>query len=451
MYKDEIGATFTAVGGPATEEIDGLHLVGFEASVTSPQPLTEAYLHSLDAVVPLPRSLTFDQLRPSLLAAGLPVDEAMAAVAALATPDDLATLAELIGEPIPLEYVIEFSGHTFVEPQTGAIVDVSSVVDRVSARPADEAISALVNILERYRDDPAIAATIEALNGFSTQPLPVFEYRYAQVPDSVRGDRQLGVRATRPHGSGRAHDPARAGLDGIDLRRRRSAAAAAQRRRHEGDVDMTTMMTSSPLDSDPVPSPVRGTTIVDVFKETARAHAARTALRWREQEEWRSLSWGDYERSVTSVATAFRDWGLVHGDRVGILATNRPEWHIVDIATMSAGLVSVPVYPSNAASQVCYVLAHSGARVCFVENVDQLTKVLLRRSELPALEHVVVMDDVNGLDDGFITSLDDLRASGTSSRNRRPEASMRSSRRSSRPISQPSCTPAARPARRRAR
>ena len=73
-----------------------------------------------------------------MLAAGLPVDEAMAAVAALATPDDLATLAELIAEPIPLEYVITFSGHTFVEPQTGAIVDVS-VGDRprrARGRPA---------------------------------------------------------------------------------------------------------------------------------------------------------------------------------------------------------------------------------------------------------------------------------------------------------------------------
>ena len=185
MYKDEIGATFSAVGGPATEEIDGLQLVGFEVGVASPQPLTEAYLQSLEAVVPLPRSLTFDQLRPSLLAAGLPVDEAMASVAALATPDDLVTLAELIAEPIPLEYVITFSGHTFVEPQTGAIVDVSSAFDRVSARPAGEAISELVNILDRYRDDPAIAATIDALEDFSTQPLPVFEYRYAQVPDSV--------------------------------------------------------------------------------------------------------------------------------------------------------------------------------------------------------------------------------------------------------------------------
>ena len=177
---------------------------------------------------------------------------------------------------------------------------------------------------------------------------------------------------------------------------------------------MTTMMTSSPARPTAVPSPVRGDNDRRRLQGDGARPCRRPALRWREQEEWRSLSWGDYERSVTSVATALRDWGLVHGDRVGILAANRPEWHIVDIATMSAGLVSVPVYPSNAASQVCYVLAHSGARVCFVENVDQLTKVLLRRSELPALEHVVVMDDVNGLDDGFITSLDDLRASGAS-------------------------------------
>ena len=64
---------------------------------------------------------------------------------------------------------------------------------------------------------------------------------------------------------------------------------------------------------------------------------------------------------------------------VGILATNRPEWHIADIAAFAAGLVTVPVYPTNAASQVGYVLGHSGARVCFVENVDQPAKVLLRR------------------------------------------------------------------------
>ena len=60
------------------------------------------------------------------------------------------------------------------------------------------------------------------------------------------------------------------------------------------------------------------------------------------------------------------------------------------------------------------MLGHSGARVCFVENVDQLAKVLLWRSELPDLERVIVMDEVSGLDDGFITSLSDVGASGGS-------------------------------------
>jgi long-chain acyl-CoA synthetase len=164
-----------------------------------------------------------------------------------------------------------------------------------------------------------------------------------------------------------------------------------------------------------VPAPVRGMTIVDVFKDTARAHVGRTAMRWRSGPEWRSLTWGEYERAVTEVATGWRDLGLEPGDRLAILAANRPEWHIVDIAALSAGLVSVPIYATNAASQVGYVLAHSGARVCVVENLDQLAKVLLRRADLPALEHVVVMDDVSGLDDRLITTLGELRARSSTS------------------------------------
>ena len=235
MYKDEIGATFTAVGGPATEEIDGLHLVGFEASVASPQPLTEAYLHSLDAVVPLPRSLTFDQLRPSLLAAGLPVDEAMAAVAALATPDDLATLAELIGEPIPLEYVIDVQ-----RAHLRRAADRSDRRRVLGGRPGERATRRRSDLGAREHPRALPRRPGDRCHHRGTQWLQHATATGVRVPlrtgPRQRGrDRQLGVRATRPHGSGRAHDPARAGLDRIDLRRRRSAAAAAQWRRREGD------------------------------------------------------------------------------------------------------------------------------------------------------------------------------------------------------------------------
>jgi long-chain acyl-CoA synthetase len=175
---------------------------------------------------------------------------------------------------------------------------------------------------------------------------------------------------------------------------------------------MTTTVERSTFGAEPASAPVQGTTIVDVFRTTARVHAARPALRWQSGGEWCSLSWAQYEQAVVELAAGLQAWGLRPGDRVGILSANRPEWHLADLGSLAAGLVTVPVYASNAASQVEYVLRHSGARACFVENVDQLAKVLLRRGDVPALEFVVVMDVVPGLDDGFIRPFGDLRGAG---------------------------------------
>jgi hypothetical protein len=184
MYKDEIAGPFTARATPETKDVAGIQLLRFEAE-DQYVPVTEAYLRSLDEVVPLPRSLTFDQLRPSLIAAGVPVDETLNELLAVATPDDLTTLAGLIDDPIPLEYVISFGGETYVEPRTGAIVDVTSVTDRISVRPAGRGTEQLVSILERYRAQPSVAATLDALDRLQAEPLPVFEYRYAQDPESA--------------------------------------------------------------------------------------------------------------------------------------------------------------------------------------------------------------------------------------------------------------------------
>ena len=135
--------------------------------------------------MPVPRSLSFEELKPLLLAAGVPVDAALEALVRVASPDDLAALATMTGQPIALEYVDTFSGRTLVEPDTGAIVDVSSVVEQVGARPAPDALPPLLAVLDRYRSEPAVTAVIEALDRLAGQPIPVFEYRYAQTGASV--------------------------------------------------------------------------------------------------------------------------------------------------------------------------------------------------------------------------------------------------------------------------
>jgi hypothetical protein len=133
----------------------------------------------------MPSTLTFDQLKPSLIAAGVPVDATMAALAATAAPDDLVALAAMTQQPIPLEYVDTFDGRTFVEPRTGAIVDVTSVVERIGVRPTGDALPPLLAILEKYREQPDVGAALAALDTLASSPLPLFEYRYVQTPASV--------------------------------------------------------------------------------------------------------------------------------------------------------------------------------------------------------------------------------------------------------------------------
>jgi long-chain acyl-CoA synthetase len=167
---------------------------------------------------------------------------------------------------------------------------------------------------------------------------------------------------------------------------------------------------------------VTGATIVEVFRATAADRLEAVALRYHDGDAWRAMTWAAYERAVAEVALGLRAAGLSPGDRVGILSGNRPEWHIVDLGILAAGLVSTPVYATAASSQVAHVLGDAGCRVCFVEDGQQLSKVLLRRGELPALERVVLLRAVDGVDDGFVQPLGDLRAEGAAAWARRPQA-----------------------------
>ena len=88
--------------------------------------------------------------------------------------------------------------------------------------------------------------------------------------------------------------------------------------------------------------------------------------------------------------------GVRPRDRVAILSDSRPEWVVADLATLTAGAVTVPVYPTLPANQVGYILAHSGARVVAVADEEQAAKVRAARKDAPAVEAVVVFDRAAG-------------------------------------------------------
>jgi hypothetical protein len=186
IYKNEIGTIYEMRADTANPSTDteGLRLRNFVGTATE-VPLDDAYLAGLRALVPLPESLTFEQLEPQLSAAGLDVDALLAAIGPLMAPEDLSALAKVAAKPIPLHYVMSFEGHARVETNTGAEVVVGAT-ESVAARPVLNDLSALQGILSEYANVPGVAAAVDALAKLgAAPPVKLFEYHYEQTPDSV--------------------------------------------------------------------------------------------------------------------------------------------------------------------------------------------------------------------------------------------------------------------------
>jgi len=173
----------------------------------------------------------------------------------------------------------------------------------------------------------------------------------------------------------------------------------------------------------PATSPVPDRTVVHRFWARVESQPERPALRHHEGGEWKPLDWGEYGHRVEETAAGLTTLGIEHGDRVGLLSSNRPEWHISDLAILSVGGVTVPVYPTSSSSQVAYVLHDSGARVCFVDNPEQLSKVLLHLDDLPSLERIIGLMPFPGFDrDATMIDLARLRSDGRAVLNDTPGA-----------------------------
>ncbi|MEI6224030.1 MAG: AMP-binding protein [Deltaproteobacteria bacterium] len=100
------------------------------------------------------------------------------------------------------------------------------------------------------------------------------------------------------------------------------------------------------------------------------------ALRHKALGIWHRVTWSGYAENVRKVAASLVAFGLRHQENVAVLGENRPEWLYTSLGIMAAGGATTGIYPTSSPEQVLYLLEHSGARVIFVENEEQLEKVL---------------------------------------------------------------------------
>lgn len=109
---------------------------------------------------------------------------------------------------------------------------------------------------------------------------------------------------------------------------------------------------------------------------------------------WYDISSREMYARVYHTAKQLQSWGIAKGDRVALLAENRFDWAVTDWACLAIGAVDVPIYPTLTAEQAAFILKNSGAKAIVLSTQKQLGKILSVKSET-ALEHVVVMDDID--------------------------------------------------------
>lgn len=117
-------------------------------------------------------------------------------------------------------------------------------------------------------------------------------------------------------------------------------------------------------------------------------------LRFKRGGDWHSLTFGEVARRVRELALGLHSLGIRSGDRIAIWSENRPEWNLADLAALAIGAVDVPIYATQARSQVEYILADSAARAIFVSPAFAKDALEIK-SRLPGLEFVISLEEIS--------------------------------------------------------
>jgi long-chain acyl-CoA synthetase len=113
------------------------------------------------------------------------------------------------------------------------------------------------------------------------------------------------------------------------------------------------------------------------------------ALSLRVNGRWEPTSSAEFLRRIAGLSNALEQLGVKTGDRVGLFAPNRPEWHVADFAILGLGAADVPIYFNESPERIVYILNHSGAEVVIVAGEMQSRRLLECRSRLMSVKHIV--------------------------------------------------------------
>ena len=130
-------------------------------------------------------------------------------------------------------------------------------------------------------------------------------------------------------------------------------------------------------------------TIAEAFRLTSAERNDDVAIRTKGDEF--TITWGALRERVDALAGGLAQLGLRRGDTLALMIGNRPEFHLCDLAGMMVGAAPFSIYSTYTAEQIAYLLKDAEAKILICEE-EYLERIEEARREVPALEHVIVID-----------------------------------------------------------
>ena len=133
-----------------------------------------------------------------------------------------------------------------------------------------------------------------------------------------------------------------------------------------------------------------------MFFEQADRVGDKPFLWMKQDRRYQPVTWSTAARDVRRLAQGLRALGIGPGERVALVAENRPEWVVADLAVMSAGAITVPAYVTNTVEDHRHVFAASGARAVIVSKSSLSGRVLAAANQVDAMHTVIVIEPTAG-------------------------------------------------------
>jgi len=138
----------------------------------------------------------------------------------------------------------------------------------------------------------------------------------------------------------------------------------------------------------------------------------------RKDKDWVSLSWGETAARVRHLARGLTAIGIEPGDRVALIAENRPEWAIADLAIMAAGAITVPAYTTFTTEDYRHVLGNSGAKALILSSAALAQRVIPAANQLSYLQTIISLEPLKSQSDADVYLWDDVMVRGAAAPDR---------------------------------